>query len=74
MTRYRLSPFLRYSHMTKVTTILKLKSVYQRVEIIVAIVNPLPDDKILNWSKLKPIETNCRRHFKAHLEWKTSAI
>ena len=35
------------------------------------ILNPLPDDKILDWSK---IETSCRKHFKVHLELKISAI
>ena len=33
--------------------------------------NSLPDDKILDWSK---IETNCRRNFKVHLKWKISAM
>ena len=34
-------------------------------------INPSPDDKIVT---LVQIETNCRRHFKEHLERKTSAI
>ena len=33
--------------------------------------NPLLDNKILDWSKLKQ---NCRWHFKVHLKWKISAI
>ena len=28
-------------------------------------INPLPDDKTFDWSK---IETNCRQHFKVHLK------
>ena len=34
-------------------------------------VNPLPDDKILDWSKFKQ---NCRQHVKMHLKLKISAI
>ena len=34
-------------------------------------INPLPDDKILDWSNF---ETNCRQHFKVHLKWKISTM
>ena len=37
---------------------------------IMIILNPLPDDRILDWSKLK----HCRRHFKVHFKWKISTI
>ena len=33
--------------------------------------NPLPDDKILDWSKLNQIADNI---FKVHLKWKISII
>ena len=29
--------------------------------------NPLPESKILDWSKI-----NCKRHFKVHLKWEIS--
>ena len=44
------------------------------------IFNPLPDDKILDMSKLRQnfrhvqIETNCRQHLKVQSKWKISAI
>ena len=36
---------------------------------LVALVNPLPDDKMLNWSKLKQIADDI---FKVHLRWTLS--
>ena len=41
----------------------KKRDVYS--EKIYSCLNPLPDNKILDWSKS---ETICRRHFKVHLK------
>ena len=38
---------------------------------VMAAFNSLPDNKILDWSKLKK---NCRRHFEVYLKWKISTI